>query len=203
MGGGNSSAQREAQRSEEARQAAIRQGSAQVESIFSSPERQQQYQDFYSASRELGMGDLNKQKAQADRSAKFALARGGLTGGSRARDVGTQMGQDYLDGLLTVDRRAQGSMADLMGADQQSKQNLLGLVQSGLDVTTANSSAASAMRANHQAGEATRMAGGLGELFGTAASMKNASEAERIRRQAEIQYGNTVYSPWHTYGSRG
>ena len=94
-------------------------------------------------------------------------------------------------------------MADLMGADQQSKQNLLGLVQSGLDVTTANSSAASAMRANQQAGEATRMAGGLGELFGTAASLKSASEAERIRRQAEIQYGNTVYSPWHTYGSRG
>ena len=203
MGGGNDSAQREAQASEQARQNAIRQGSQQVDSIFSSPARQAQYQDFYSATRELGMGDLNKQKGQADRNAKFALARGGMTGGSRARDVGTQLGQDYLDGLLTVDRRAQGSMADLMSADQQSKQNLLGLVQSGLDLTTASNSATSALQSNLQAGESTRLAGGLGQLFGSVSDIKSASEAERIRRQAEERYGNTVYSPWYSYGGKG
>lgn len=200
MSGGNDRAQREAQRAEEARQAGIRQTSAQVESIFGSPERQRQYQDFYSATRDLGMSDLNQQKTEADRSAKFALARGGLTGGSRSRDVGSALGRDYVEGLLNVDRRAQGAMADLMAADQVSKNNLLSLAQSGLDLTTASQNAASALRANLQSGESTRLAGGLGELFGTAADLKRASEDARIRRQAEIQYGNTVYSPWFTYG---
>lgn len=201
MSGGNDRAQREAQRAEQARQAGIRKTSAQVESIFGSPERQAQYQDFYSATRDLGMGDLNQQKAEADRNAKFALARGGLTGGSRARDVGSAMGRDYVEGLLNVDRRAQGAMADLMAADQVSKNNLLSLAQSGLDLTTASQNAASALRANLQSGESTRLAGGLGELFGTASDLKRRSEDERIRRQAEIQYGNTVYSPWYGYGA--
>lgn len=200
MSGGNDRAQKEAQRAEEQRQAAIRQTSAGVEAAFSSPQRQQQYQDFYSATRDLGMTDLNQQKTIADRSAKFALARGGLTGGSRARDVGTALGKDYVEGLLNVDRRAQGAMADLMSADQTSKNNLLSLAQSGLDLTTATQNAASALRANLQSGEATRLAGGLGDLFGTAAELKRASEDARIRRQAEIQYGNTVYQPWFSYG---
>lgn len=200
MSGGNDRAQKEAQRAEEQRQAGIRQTSAGVEAAFSSPERQQQYTDFYSATRDLGMTDLNQQKTIADRNAKFALARGGLTGGSRSRDVGTALGQDYVEGLLNVDRRAQGSMADLMAADQVSKNNLLGLAQSGLDLTTASQNAASALRANLQSGESTRLAGGLGELFGTASDLKRQSEDARIRRQAELQYGNTVYQPWFSYG---
>ena len=201
MSGGNDRAQREAQRAEEARQAAIRQGSAQVESIFSSPERQQQYTDFYNATRDLGMADLNKQKTIADRQAKFGLARGGLTGGSRAVDLGSQLGREYTDGLLTVDQRALAAKADLMGADQQSKQNLLGLVQSGLDLTTAQQNAASGMRANLQAGEATRLVGGLGDIFNTASDFYKKSEEERVRRQTEQNYGQTLYSPYYSYGS--
>ena len=200
MSGGNDSAQREAQQAEQARQAGIQRTSAGVEAAFNSPERQQQYQDFYSATRDLGMTDLNQQKTIADRNAKFALARGGLTGGSRARDVGSALGQDYVEGLLNVDRRAQGSMADLMAADQTSKNNLLSLAQSGLDLTTASQGAASALRANLQSGESTRLAGGLGDLFGTASDIKRTSEDARIRRQAELQYGNTVYQPWFRYG---
>lgn len=201
MSGGNDRAQREAQRAEQARQADIRKTSAQVESIFGSPERQQQYTDFYNATRDLGMADLNKQKTIADRQAKFGLARGGLTGGSRAVDLGSQLGREYTDGLLTVDQRALAAKADLMGADQQSKQNLLGLVQSGLDLTTAQQNAASGMRANLQAGEATRLVGGLGDIFNTASDFYKKSEEERVRRQTEQNYGQTLYSPYYSYGS--
>ena len=201
MSGGNDRAQREAQRAEEARQAEIRQTASQVESIFGSPERQQQYEDFYSATRDLGMADLNKQKAIADRQAKFGLARGGLTGGSRAVDLGSQLGREYTDGLLTVDQRALAAKADLMGADQQAKNNLLALTQSGLDLTTAQQNAAAAMQANLQSGEATRLAGGLGDIFGTASDFYKKSEEERIRRQAEQNYGQSLYSPYYSYGS--
>ena len=145
MSGGNDRAQREAQRAEQARQDAIRRASAEVERIYGSPERQQQYTDFYNATRDLGMADLNKQKTIADRQAKFGLARGGLTGGSRAVDLGSQLGREYTDGLLTVDQRALAAKADLMGADQVSKNNLLSLAQSGLEISDANSYRAGAV----------------------------------------------------------
>ena len=194
-------AEQRAARLEAERQENIRRASAEVERIYGSPERQQQYEDFYGATRDLGMADLNKQKTVADRQAKFGLARGGLTGGSRAVDLGSQLGREYTDGLLTVDQRALAAKADLMGADQQSKNNLLALVQSGLDLTTAQQNAASGMRANLQAGEATRLAGGLGEIFGTAGDFYKKSEEERIRRQAEQNYGQSLYSPYYSYGS--
>ena len=201
MSGSNDRAQREAQRAEEARQEDIRRTSAEVERIYGSPERQQQYDDFYNATRDLGMADLNQQKAIADRQSKFALARGGLTGGSRAVDLGAQLGREYTDGLLAVDQRALAAKSDLMGADQTSKNNLLALTQSGLDMTTAQQNATAAMQANLESGEATRLAGGLGDIFGTASDVYKKSEEERIRRQAEQNYGQSLYSPYYSYGS--
>lgn len=195
-----SKAQFQAKISERDRQDAISRGTQQANAIFGSQERQGQYNDFYNATRDLGMQDLNRQKRKADLGAKFSLARGGMTGGSVARDAGVQLGKDYIDGLLTVDRRAQGATSDLMSADQQAKNNMIAMVQSGLDLTTANQNAANSLRTNLQAGEATRLVGGLGDIFGAAADMKRASEDARVRRQAEIQYGNSVYSPWFGYG---
>lgn len=196
-------AEQRAARLEAERQANIRKASAEVERIYGSPERQQQYEDFYGATRDLGMQDLNQQKSVADRQAKFGLARGGLTGGSRAVDLGSQLGREYTDGLLTVDQRALAAKADLMGADQQAKNNLLALTQSGLDLTTAQQNAASGMRANLQAGEATRLVGGLGDIFNTASDFYKKSEEERIRRASEKTYGQTMYSPYYSYGARG
>ena len=201
MGGGNDKAQREAQEQERARQQEIQQTSRSIEAAFGSPERQQQYEDFYSATRDLGMADLNQQKAIADRQSKFALARGGLTGGSRAIDLGAQLGREYTDGLLTVDQRALAAKSDLMDADQQAKNNLLALTQSGLDMTTAQQNATAAMQANLQSAEATRLAGGIGDMFGTASDFYKKSEEERIRRQAEQNYGQSLYSPYYSYGS--
>lgn len=200
MSGGNDSAQKEAQRAEQQRQAQIARTSQSIESIFSDPSRQAQYDDVYNATRDLGMADLDRQKAQADRSTTFALARSGLTGGSRATDVGTQLGQDYINGLLTVDQKAQAAKSDFMNADQTTKNNLLSLAQAGLDITTANQNAASALQSNLEGARATGLVNGIGEVFGTAADIAKASEDERLRRQAAQQYGQTSYSPFWSMG---
>lgn len=202
MSGGNDKAQKAAEASERERNAAITQSTASVRNIFNSPERQAQYDDLYDATRTLGMGDLAKQKTGADRDARFALARSGQTGGSRANDVGRALGEDYVKGLLEVDRRALAGKADLMGADQQSQNNLIAMAQSGLDMTTASQQASNALRSNLAAGESTRLAGGLGDVFGSVAGLKTASEAERIRRQSEQNYGQSMYSPYFNYGGR-
>lgn len=196
MNGGNNNAQRDAQREEDRRRAEISRNTQQANAVFDSPERQAQYNDFYDATRTLGMQDLDKQKSNADRQAKFALARSGQTGSSRARDVGTQLGEDYIKGLLTVDQRALGSKSDLMAADNDARQNVLSMVMSGMDLTTANSNAAAAMRSNLESGKATRLAGGLGDLFGGVSQIAQKSDEERIRRQAERNYGQSSYQPF-------
>jgi hypothetical protein len=203
MSGNNDRAQRAATAAEAERNAAISQSTGSIRDIFNSPERQAQYDDLYGATRTLGMGDLDKQKKTADLQAKFALARGGQTGGSRANDVGRALGEDYVKGLLEVDRRALAGKADLMGADQQSQNNLIAMAQSGLDMTTASQQASNALRSNLAAGESTRLAGGLGDVFGSVASLKTASDAERIRRQSEKAYGQSMYSPYFNYGGGG
>ena len=203
MNGGNDNAQRDAQREENRRRAEITRNTQQANAIFDSPERQAQYDDFYGATRELGMQDLDKQKSNADRQAKFALARSGQTGGSRARDVGTSLGEDYIKGLLTVDQRALAGKSDLMAADNASRQNVLSMVMSGMDLTTANSNAASALRSNLEAGKSTRLAGGLGDLFGGVSTLAQKSDEERIRRQAERNYGQTSYQPFWSMGGGG
>jgi hypothetical protein len=202
-GGGSNSAQKEATREEERRRAEITRNTQAANAAFDSPERQAQYNDFYGATRDLGMQDLNQQKTKADLNAKFALARSGQTGGSRSRDVGTQLGEDYIKGLLTVDQRALGAKSDLMGADNATRQNVLSMVMSGMDLTTANSNAAAGLRSNLESGKATRLAGGLGELFGGVSQIAEKSEQERIRRAAEKQYGQSSYQPFWSYGGGG
>ena len=203
MSGGNDSAQKAATRAEQERQASIASTTGAVRDIFSSPARTAQYEDAYQATRALGMTDLDRQKAQADRDSRFALARGGLTGGSRATDVGRRLGEDYVKGLLEVDRRALAGKADLMSADQSSQNNLISMAQAGLDMTTATQQAAQALRSNLAAGESTRLAGGLGDIFGSVGQIKQASDEERIRRQAERSYGQSLYSPYYSYGTGG
>jgi len=203
MSGGNDRAQRAAEASERERNAAISASTGSIRDAFNSPEREAQYNDYYDATRTLGMGDLDKQKRTADRDAKFALARSGQYGGSRANDVGRALGEDYVKGLLEVDRRALAGKADLMSADQQSQNQLISMAQSGLDMTTASQQASNALRSNLAAGESTRLAGGLGDVFGSVASLKQSSDAERIRRQSERTYGQSMYSPYYNYGWGG
>ncbi len=200
MGGSNNKSQKAAERAERERQAAIAASTGAIRDVFGAPERQAQYDDIYQSTRQLGMEDLDRQKTQSDRDVKFALARSGLTGGSRASDVGRTLGEDYIQGLLEVDRRASASRADLMSADQTAQNNLLSMAQAGMDMTTASQQASNALRSNLEAGKATRLAGGLGDAFGSVADIKASSDAERIRRQSERAYGQSLYSPFYSYG---
>lgn len=194
-GGGNDNAQREAQQAEQDRQRRISQTIGSIDQAYSNPAREAQYGDFLSANREFYEQDVNKQKATADRNLKFGLARSGLTGGSRATDAGTNLGEDYIDGLLEAERRAQGATADLRGADQQSKLNLISLANSGLDATTAARQAAEAMRSNLQSGMSTSRLQGLGDLFSSVADVNKASSEAKVRREAADLYGQSMYQP--------
>jgi hypothetical protein len=190
MGGSSARrAQREARDAENARRDAITRTTGDVNRIYDAPERQAGYNDYLGAVRKRYTDDANRQKSVADRGLKFSLARGGLSGGSADVDARRTLGEEYTRGILTAEDKAQGAVAGLKAQDEQSRLNLIQLVQSGLDATTA------AQRANAQVAQSADAARGgatltgLGDIFGTTANLYKTQQeaAERRRGAREIQ----------------
>lgn len=189
-GGGSSRSADEANRQEQQRQAAIRGTQARVNQVFDSPQRGADISDFVGAMRDYYQQDLDRQKVDTDRQLRFAMARGGLLGGSVNVDTQKQFGEQYGRGLLDVERRAQGAGAELEAADQDARARLISLATSGLDATTAASQAAAAMRTNLAAGKSQAQAQGLGDAFGQFSQfIKQSREAAEKRRGIDDAYG--------------
>lgn len=202
MGSSGGGAQRRAEQQERERQARIDQTTRQINALFDAPERQQQIADFRTAMQDFYLQDLNRQKGDADRDLTFALARSGLTGGSRQVDANRRLGEDYQRGILDADRRAQGAAADLRGQDEQARLNLTSLAQSGLSASSAATQAASAMRASLEGANASARVQGLGDFFGSVADIKRRSEEEAARRRADRMY-TSMYGPFWGFGGGG
>ena len=190
-GGGSDRAARQAAAAEAERKAEIARGTDLIDQAFAA--RQPQYDDFVSALREHYMADAERQKEIADRQLRFSMARGGLTGGSAQVDANTELGREFSEGLLDAERRAQVGLADLMSRDDASRMNLLALVQSGANATTAAQQAGAAMRSNIQNAKSTGMVEGLGDVFGGTADLYRQQQEAAARRrglkEAEI-YAN-------------
>lgn len=171
-----------AQEAEAERKQQIGATTDRINKIYDAPERQAQYGDFVNAVRDKYLGDANKQKVIADRETKFATARSGLTGGSREVDSKRQLGEEYTQGILQAENKAQSALGDLKAQDNSSRMNLIQLAQSGLDASTA----ASRAMANTKAGTAGALADstmqGLGDVFaGSAAVYRKQQDAAALR----------------------
>jgi hypothetical protein len=194
MGSSSNSASREAQRAEDERQAAIRASQSRINQVFDGSNRAADIADYVGATRDYLTRDLNKQKGETDRQLRFALARGGLVGGSTQVDQQTRLGEDYSRGLLEADKRARGAGAEIEAADQDTRARLIGLATQGLDATTGAQQAAAAMRSNLEAGKSTSMVGGMGDFFGGFGNfLRDAREAD-ARRRANRDTGFSLYS---------
>jgi hypothetical protein len=92
------------------------------------------------------------------------------------RDLQTESGENYVRGVVEAERRAQEAGAGLQAADQDAKNQLLAMVQSGLDATTAATQSSQAMRANLAAAKASATANAFGDLFGGFADLYRKSQ---------------------------
>lgn len=188
--GGNDRAQKEAQRQEQARQAAIRNTQSQVNAVFDNPQRSADISQAVQAQRQLLLGDLDQQKMDADRMLKFALARGGLTGGSTQNDQQVRLGRDYQRGVLQADSQARSLGSDIESADQDNRARLIQLATSGLDTTTGAQQSAAAMRTALEANQSASKIQGLGDVFGQFSKFYQRSQDDAVRRRADRQaYG--------------
>jgi hypothetical protein len=183
MGGSSNSAADAANYAEQARQASIARTQGRVNQVFNSPQRQADINDFVNATRSYYQQDLNRQKGNADRGLKFALAKSGLTGGSTQVDQQRVLGDDYGRGLLQVESKAQGAGASLSAADQDARSRLISLATSGLDATTAAQQASAAMRSNLQAGQSEAQMGSLGDSFAQFNAFKQQADTAANQRR--------------------
>ena len=189
-------AQKEAQAAEEKRRADITATQQAIEGIYNNPKREADIADLQRATQTYLTNDLNKQNGQAQRQAKFALARNGQTMGSYDADLHRDLGQTYLCGTLEATRRSQAAGNSLRQADQQAKLDLFGQAAAGLDMGTASRNAMESMRANAGTARADALQSGLGDLFGTFADIRKNSLDQQGKNQAEkYQYGGAFYGP--------
>jgi hypothetical protein len=199
-GGGAQRQQRAAEQAESQRRAQIAQTQQQVQAIYDTPERRRQYDELTGATRDFLTTDLDRKNRQTQRQAKFALARGGLSGGSADVDTNRAISEDYLRGALEVERRAQGAGAGLRQADQQAKLNLFGLAQSGVDATTLARQAGQGMQADIASQRASALQQGVGDVFGQFGDIYKESRQAKIRREQDKQIGGTfAQGPWSNW----
>jgi hypothetical protein len=187
MSGSSDKAGKQARADEQARMAAISRTQGAINGVFNDPRRAKDIGDFVGATREFYTQDLDKQKGQSDRQLKFALARSGQTGGSTQVDRQSELGRDYQQGLLQVDRKARGAGAELESADQDARARLISLATSGLDATTAAQQAAASMRSSLEAGKSASQAQGIGDAFGSLGKYFQNSQDAAVRRRADQQ----------------
>ncbi len=196
MSGGGNNAAKEANRQEQQRQQAVAGTQARINSVFDSPQREGDIGDFMAALRDRSLSDLDRQKADADRQLRFALARSGQTGGSTQVDQNRRFADDYGRNLLKLERGVQSAGANLRSSDQDARARLIGLATSGLDATTGAAQAAASLRTNLDSARSTDLVNGVGDAFATWDKYFTASRDAAARRKADQQayglYGGNV-----------
>lgn len=182
--GGAGKIAREQQAQDTAKQAAIQAGISRTNQIYDAPERQGQYNEFLQAQRQQYFDELARQQQDVTRNNKFDLARSGKVGGRVAIDRGRDIGEAYNRGVVNADRLAQGSLADLMSADEDSRRSTINLIQSGADVSTASNAAMRGLQANLAGAKAAEGPAALGQVFGSFGDMYQRSMDRDAERRA-------------------
>lgn len=185
-----------AARAEAERQARIKDTIGHVNAVYDAPERQKQYSDFVSAVRDKYLQDATRQKSVADLQNKFSIARSGLSGGSQAVDSKRQLGEEFQQGVLQSESKAQGALGQLKNADNQSRLNLIQLAQGGLDATTAAGRALANTQTGLESARADATSQGLGDIFaGSAAALKKQQESAALRQGRTAPIGSLYGKP--------
>lgn len=196
MGGGGQ-AQGQAQQMEQQRQATIAKNVKDINSAYAG--REGQYSDFSTARRKQYGDELGRQQTDATRNNKFALARSGLTGGSAAVDTGKKLADELNLGTLNAENKVSGETAALRSADENSRNQMIALANSGASIGNGAAQTASSLRANIQGAQAGNVAEGLGSVFGgTADIYKQMQEQAAIRRG--LKYSSLYAQPNQGYG---
>lgn len=145
-----------------------------------------------------GKTRIDEQKQQAGRDLKFELFAKGLNGGSVDVDQNAQLGRAYSQGLMDLGARADSAAAQLRGDDTAARLQLLQSIDSGMDQSSAVSSAMNQMKVNADKAAADATGTNLGNLFADAGLLYQKSQASQGKAAASSwlqQQGAGGYLP--------
>lgn len=169
-------------------QAVARHNALQQQARANQAERSELYSDVSGDVSEYLTDDLDRQKTDAERVARFALARRGVRGGSSDLDTQEDLLENYNEGVMKVQNRAADTAARLRTSDEDARLNLINRIQSGMNGNAAIQSAQTQMRNNVDSIKSGAMAQSLGGLFDRYADLTVEQNAEKGRQMA---YGNS------------
>lgn len=156
--------------------------------------RETLYDEQEQAVYDLNAKEVNDQYADAERTNRFALARNGLLGGSSDVESNANLQEKTNEGLIQARALGQQAASDLRTADEQSKQSLIAMAQSGIDTGTAQQMAQAQLSANAQSALGQRGGATIGNLF------DNLSQAYLARQIINAtQNGYNLYN--NNYGN--
>lgn len=135
------------------------------ETVTPENSREKLYDEQQQAVYDLNAKEVNDQYADAERANRFALARNGLLGGSSDVESNAKLQEKTNEGLIKATALGQQAASDLRTADEQSKQSLISMAQSGIDTGTAQQMAAAQLNANAQSALGQRGGATIGSLF--------------------------------------
>ena len=165
--------------------------------------REALYADIQGAVKDTAMRGLDRQFTDASKRNTFGLARSGLLGGSVDAEAGGELTELYGEGRLKAAQAGQQAASDLRVTDEKTRQNLIGLAQSGLDTGTAASMAAGQMGAAADLARSQTASADVGRLFDDMGQAYLMNQSLKGRGQvAAPQPGSTGYGS-NLWGARG
>lgn len=180
MCGGGGDATKAAAAQQAQQQQTITNNVNQIDSAFGN--RQGEYDQYRQGLTGQYQQELDRQQAIAGRNNKFALARSGLTGGSAAVDAGRTLGQEEQLGTLAAQQQVNSGVSKLQAQDEATRQQMIGLAQSGNDIGNAATQTSQALQSNLGSAQSVNAAQGLGDVFAqTANSYQNEQTAASLR----------------------
>ena len=144
---------------------AIQSGSLYGSKTVVPDSREKLYEEQRDAVYDINAKEVNDQYADAERANRFGLARNGLLGGSADVDSNANLQEKTNEGLVQAKALGQQAASDLRTADEQSKQSLIAMAQSGIDTGTAQQMAQAQLNANAQSALGQRGGATIGNLF--------------------------------------
>lgn len=187
MGGGNNAAA-QAQQQQQQQQEAIGKNVSAINSAFAG--RQGQYNDYLSALNKSYQTQLGLQQSQASRGLKFALARGGQTGGSLAADQGAELQREMGQGTVQAQEQANAKLAGLQSSDEAERLQMISLAQSGANIGNAAQQTDTALASNLNNAQSALGPNTLGNIFGgITTDITNSNLAAQQRAGLQSVYG--------------
>lgn len=166
---------------EATREARISGNVKDINSAFDS--REPQYAQLGEALRQRLNEGVDLQRKSAERQSKFALARGGLIGGSQQRDQSATLNREGREAALAAERQAQQGVAGLRASDESSRAQMIALAQSGNDIGDAAGQTAKMLQANLGTAQNSANVSNLGDLFANTAQVYRSQQDAAARRR--------------------